>query len=204
MPSKFGRSVPHGVYVPLYTFFHADESLDLESYKRHVQFVAGAGVGIVALGSSGEAVHLSRDERNAVVSATREVLDADSALKNIPLIVGTSASSTRETIEFTKDAARLGADFAMVIAPGYFAGTLHKQALKQFFIDVAQASPVPIMVYNYPGAAAGIDIDSDLMREIAAAAPNAVGTKLTCVAVGKLSRITTLRDDFAVFGGFVD
>lgn len=63
-------------------------------------------------------MHLSRDERNAVVSATREVLDADSALKNIPLIVGTSASSTRETIEFTKDAARLGADFAMVIGPG--------------------------------------------------------------------------------------
>ncbi|GJN90061.1 hypothetical protein Rhopal_003059-T1 [Rhodotorula paludigena] len=167
MPSKFGRAVPHGVYAPLYTFFNDDESLDLESYKKHVRFVASAGVGIVALGSSGEAVHLTRDERNVLISATREVLDGDSALASIPLIVGTSASSTRETIEFAKDAARLGADFGMVISPD-------------------------------PGAAAGIDINSDLMTEIASASTNIVGTKLT------LSRITTLRDNFAVFGGFVD
>ncbi|GAA5999663.1 dihydrodipicolinate synthase family protein [Rhodotorula paludigena] len=204
MPSKFRRAVPHGVYAPLYTFFNDDESLDLESYKKHVRFVASAGVGIVALGSSGEAVHLTRDERNVLISATREVLDGDSALAGIPLIVGTSASSTRETIEFAKDAARLGADFGMVISPGYFAGALTREAIKQFYVDVAEASPIPILVYNYPGAAAGIDINSDLMTEIASASTNIVGTKLTCGAVGKLSRITTLRDDFAVFGGFVD
>ncbi|GAA5839423.1 hypothetical protein JCM9279_005935 [Rhodotorula babjevae] len=204
MPSKFGQFVPRGVYAPVYTYFRDDETLDLEAHKRHIRFVASAGVGIVALGSSGEASHLTRDERNEIISATREVLDADPALASIPLIVGTSAGSTRETIDFTKDAAKLGADFAMVISPGYFAGLMSREAIKQFYVDVADASPIPILVYNYPGASSGIDIDSSLMTEIVAAAPNVAGTKLTCGAVGKLSRITTLRDDFAVFGGFVD
>ncbi|GAA6032188.1 hypothetical protein JCM8097_007115 [Rhodosporidiobolus ruineniae] len=202
--SKFGRTVPAGVYAPLYTFFHADESLDLEAYRRHVLTVASAGVGIVTLGSSGEAVHLTRDERNQIIDATREVLDSDPSLAQIPLIVGASASSTKETIQFTKDAAERGADFVMTITPGYFAGALDKAAIKQYFIDVAAESPLPVLVYNYPGAASSIDINSDLMSEIVAASPNVVGTKLTCGAVGKLSRIATLRENFAVFGGFVD
>ncbi|GAA5943811.1 hypothetical protein JCM3775_000196 [Rhodotorula graminis] len=202
--TKFGRFLPRGVYAPINTFFHDDESLDLDTFKKHAHYVASAGVGLVALGSMGEAVHLSHSERNAVVTAAREALDADPALADIPLIVGTGACSTRETIELTKEAAERGANYAMVIAPGYFAGALGKPALKQFFVDVAEASPIPIIVYNYPGAASGIDIDSDLMTEIAAASKNIVGTKLTCGSVGKLSRLTTLRDDFAVLGGFVD
>ncbi|GAA6049621.1 hypothetical protein JCM3770_005039 [Rhodotorula araucariae] len=202
--TKFGRMLPHGVYAPLNTFYNDDESLDLDTFKQHAQFVAAAGVGLVALGSMGEAVQLTHDERNAIIAAAREALNADSALDDIPLIVGTGASSTRETIQLTREAAELGADFAMVIAPGYFAGALSKQALKQFFVDVAEASPIPVIVYNFPGASAGIDIDSDLMTEIAAASRNIVGTKLTCGSVGKISRLTTLREDFAVLGGFVD
>ncbi|TNY22718.1 putative dihydrodipicolinate synthase [Rhodotorula diobovata] len=202
--TKFGRFLPRGVYAPLNTFYNDDESLDLETFKKHAQYVASAGVGLVALGSMGEAVQLTHEERNAVVTAAREALDADPALADIPLVVGTGAVSTRETIALTKEAAERGANYAMVIAPGYFAGALSKQALKQFFVDVAEASPIPVIVYNYPGAAAGIDIDSDLMTEIANASKNIVGTKLTCGSVGKLSRLTTLREDFAVLGGFVD
>ncbi|BGP39850.1 hypothetical protein JCM10450v2_003823 [Rhodotorula kratochvilovae] len=202
--TKFGRMLPKGVYAPLNTFYNDDESLDLDTFKQHVQFVAGAGVGLVALGSMGEAVQLTHDERNSIVTAAREALDADPALADIPLIVGTGACSTRETIQLTREAAERGANYAMVIAPGYFAGALNKQALKQFFVDVAEASPIPILVYNFPGASAGIDIDSDLMTEIAAGSKNIIGTKLTCGSVGKLSRLTTLREDFAVLGGFVD
>lgn len=66
------------------------------------------------------AVQLTHSERNTLVSAAREALDADPALAKIPLIVGTGASSTRETIELTREAAERGADFAMVIAPGAF------------------------------------------------------------------------------------
>ncbi|GAA5843599.1 hypothetical protein JCM11251_007127 [Rhodosporidiobolus azoricus] len=200
--TKFGRIVPRGVYAPVNTFYkdNKEQDLDVETFKKHVQYVAGAGVGIVALGSMGEAVQLTHSERNTLVSAAREALDSDPALAKIPLIVGTGASSTRETIELTKEAAERGADFAMVIAPGYFVGALGKDALKAFFVEVAEASPIPV----HPGAAAGIDMNSDLITEIAAAAPNVVGVKLTCGSVGKLTRLTTLREDFAVLGGFVD
>lgn len=64
------------------------------------------------------AVQLTHQERNQVVKAARSALDADSSLSQVPLIAGTGASSTKETIELTKEAAEAGADFAMVISPG--------------------------------------------------------------------------------------
>jgi hypothetical protein len=144
--SKFGNNVPHGVYSPLTTFYedNKEQDLDLATYQEHVKFVASAGVGIVCLGSMGEAVQLTHQERNQVVEAARQALDSDNNLSKIPLIVGTGASSTKETIELTREAAERGADFAMVITPGYFAGALHKEALKTFFVDVAEASPIPV------------------------------------------------------------
>ncbi|GAA5923180.1 hypothetical protein JCM1841_005918 [Sporobolomyces salmonicolor] len=209
--SKFGKHVPHGVYAPLATFYKSnkEQDLDLETFKKHVQYVAGAGVGVVALGSTGEAVQLQHAERNQVVEAARSALDADPKLAKIPLIVGTGASSTRETIELSKEAAERGADFCMVITPGYYAGAFSKEALKTYFLDVAEASPIPVIIYNcklpiHPGVTGGIDLDSDTITEIANASDNIAGIKLTCGSVGKLTRVTTLRDDFAVLGGFVD
>lgn len=96
---------------------------------------------------------------------------------------------------------------------------MSKAALKTFFVEVAAASPLPIMMYNYPGAAGGIDMDSDLVGEIAREAPNICGIKLTCGAVGKLGRITaqtatpafakfprqsSAAPDFVTLGGFAD
>lgn len=97
---------------------------------------------------------------------------------------------------------------------------MSKEALKQFFADVAKASPIPVMIYNYPGATGGIDLDSDTIVEIAQENPNICGVKLTCGAVGKLTRITAatategfakyprahseVAPDFITLGGFAD
>lgn len=89
-----------------------------ESCSHQTLLPDGTAVGIVALGSSGEAVHLSHHERREILLAARQVLDADASLAAIPLIAGTPASSTRETIELTRQAAECGVDFAMVITPG--------------------------------------------------------------------------------------
>ena len=128
-------------------------------------------------------------------------------------------NSQRATITLCKQAATLGADIAIVITPGYFAGALSKPALKSFFVEVAAASPLPIMIYNYPGASGGIDLDSDIITDIAREAPNICGVKLTCGAVGKLTRITAATatpgfaqyprasasaPDFVTLGGFAD
>lgn len=88
------------------------------------------------------AVHLSHEERNLVVEAARAALDEAGVANR--LIVGAGASSTRETIELCKQAHARGADACMVIAPGYFAGALSKAALRDYFVEVGNASPAPV------------------------------------------------------------
>jgi len=166
----------------------------------------------------GEAIHLSHLERVRLIHAARKALD-NARFIDFPIIMGTGAGSTRETIELGNEAAAAGADYAIVIASGYFAGALTRSALKAFFVEVAQKNPIPVMIYNFPGASGGIDLDSDLIVELAAECPNICGVKLTCGNVGKLTRIAEAVSDpawaakyprkdpqskFIVLGGFTD
>ncbi|OKL63407.1 hypothetical protein UA08_01770 [Talaromyces atroroseus] len=185
------RSLPAGIYTPLPCFFKDDEDLDLEAFKKHVQFIAGAGTVPVISGSMGEAVHLSHTERIQLIKAARSALD-EIQLTAMPIVAGAGANSTRESIELAQEAAQAGADFVMVIPPGYYAGALlanDSAAIKQFFVDIAEASPVPVILYNFPAVSNGIDINSDLIVEVVKCSPNVCGVKLTCANVGKLTRI---------------
>lgn len=85
----------------------------------------------------------------------------------------------------------------MVIPPGYYASTLlaNHESIKRFFIDIAEASPVPVIVYNFPGVSGGIDLDSEVIIDIVKTCPNVAGAKLTCASVGKITRITAVVDD---------
>ncbi|KAL1836768.1 hypothetical protein VTK73DRAFT_4929 [Phialemonium thermophilum] len=182
MPATERLLLPRGIYTPLPTFFSPDdEDVDLDAFAQHVRFVARAGTIPVVAGSAGEAPHLSRAERTQLISTARSALDA-CGLGHVPLVAGVGASSTRETISLACDAADAGADFAMVIPPGYYAGQLQKEggrALGQFFLDVAVASPIPIVLYNFPAVSGGIDLDSDLVVRVVRASDNVVGVKLT-------------------------
>lgn len=97
----------------------------------------------------GEAIHLSHPERVKLIQVVRKVLD-DAALTHVPIIAGTGAGSTRETVELTLQAANAGADYAIAIASGYFAGVLanNRAALKAFWAEIADKSPIPVMIYN--------------------------------------------------------
>lgn len=97
----------------------------------------------------GEAHHLSHSERVTLIKAARSALD-DAGFATMPIIAGTGAGSTRETIELSKEAAAAGADCAIVICSGYFAGALtgNAKALKAFWIEVAAKSPIPVLIYN--------------------------------------------------------
>lgn len=107
----------------------------------------------------------------------RQVLDENKLA--FPLIVGTGLVSTRETTLMTRQAADAGADVVLVIPSGYYASLMTRQALKAFFMDVQAASPVPVMLYNFPGAAGGVDMDSDLLLDLAREGSNFCGAKLT-------------------------
>ncbi|KXJ91585.1 hypothetical protein Micbo1qcDRAFT_163361 [Microdochium bolleyi] len=203
MPASV-KPLAEGVYVPTVAFFKADDELDLETTQRHAVHLAESGVaGLVIHGSNGEAVHLSREERSQLIKATRAAVDhADH--HHLPLIAGCGAQSTREVIQLCKDAADAGANYAIVLPPSYYGGLLDTSKIHQHFCDVADRSPIPIMIYNYPGATPGLDLSSDTILKISQH-PNVWGVKLTCGNTGKLARIVDeCKEGFFVGGGSAD
>ncbi|OCK84716.1 dihydrodipicolinate synthase [Lepidopterella palustris CBS 459.81] len=183
------RSLTPGIYVPTVAFFDpVTEDVDVDTTAKHAVRLAEAGVaGITTQGSNGEAVHLSHNERNLVTSTTRRALD-DAGFEYMPVIVGCGAQSIRETVELCHEAASAGGDYALVLPPAYYQGLFSKDTVVDFFRDVASASPIPILIYNYPGAVSGLDLNSDVIIELSQH-PNIVGCKLTCGNTGKLNRI---------------
>jgi len=178
-----------GIHVPTPAFFDpVTEDLDLKTISEHAVRLAEAGVqGLTTQGSNGEAVHMSHKERNLVTSTTRKALN-EAGFGWMPIIVGCGAQSTRETIELCHDAYEAGGDYALVLPPSYYAGLHAKETVVNFFQDVASASPIPILIYNYPPAAGGIDLSSDAIVQLSQH-HNIVGCKLTCGNTGKLNRI---------------
>ena len=207
------RPLRPGVYVPTVTFFHDNsEDLDLDTTARHVARLAKDGIaGLTTQGSNGEAVHLSHQERKLVTKTTRNALDR-AGYSDLPVIVGCGSQSTRETIELCREALQAGGDYALVLPPSYYKPMYAANSLVEFFQDVADRSPIPILIYNYPGAVAGIDLDSDVITKLAKH-PNIVGCKLTCGNTGKLGRIAAAvdaatpsdnRSGFMCMGGSAD
>ncbi|KAF2648692.1 dihydrodipicolinate synthase [Lophiostoma macrostomum CBS 122681] len=207
------RALVPGIYVPTVAFFDAvTDNVDVDTTAKHAVRLAKTGVaGITTQGSNGEAVHLSHNERNLITSTTRKALD-DAGFGYMPVIVGCGAQSTRETIELCEEAASAGGDYALVLPPAYYQGLFSKDTIVSFFEDVATASPIPILIYNYPGAVSGMDLNSDAIIQLAQHA-NIVGCKLTCGNTGKLNRIAaatraaTVSDPgsgFMCMGGSVD
>ncbi|KAF4158590.1 hypothetical protein CNMCM6936_004881 [Aspergillus lentulus] len=179
-----------GVYAPTMTFFNPDtEDLDVPTIRRHAVRLAKAGlVGLVTMGSNGEAVHLTREERKTVIRETRSAL-VEAGFANVPVIAGASENSIRGTIELCKECADAGAEYVLIVPPSYYRYAVgNDETLYEYFTAVADGSPLPIILYNYPGAVAGIDMDSDLIIRISQH-PNIVGTKFTCANTGKLTRV---------------
>lgn len=182
------RPLQAGIYVPTVCFFKDNEDLDLETIASHAVRLARAGIkGLTTQGSNGESVMLSRREKQLVTHTTRQALD-DAGFTDMPIIAGCGAQSTREVIELCEEAYSAGADYALVLPPSYYGSLHNKDTVKSFFTDIADASPVGIFIYNFPPAAGGIDLNSDVIVELSKH-PNIVGCKLTCGNTGKLNRI---------------
>lgn len=202
-----------GIYCPTLTFFDpTTEDLDLPTIAKHSVRLARAGlVGLVTLGSNGEAVHLSRSEKAAVTRTTRQALD-EAGYRNVPVICGAAEQSVRGTQELCKEGAEAGAEYVLLVPPSYYRGAMDESRLEEYYTAVADESPVPVLLYNYPGAVAGIDMDSDFIIRLVQHS-NIVGTKFTCGNTGKLTRVASATDactpkkkgsGFMAFGGMAD
>ncbi|KAH9838310.1 dihydrodipicolinate synthetase [Rhodofomes roseus] len=196
---------PSGVYVPAVLYFDENEDFDVPAIQAHILRLAKGGVtGILVQGSNGEAQHLSHDERKEAIRLTRKTLD-DNGFQQVVIIAGTGAQSTRETKKLCKDAAEAGAAFCLVLTPSVWPTQMTPEKIIKFHSDVADASPIPTMVYNFPVVTAGLNLDSDIIGELAKH-PNIVGTKLSCGTIGKLHRLTSTVPitKFATFPGVSD
>ncbi|KAI2608273.1 aldolase [Hypoxylon fragiforme] len=207
------RPLPCGIYAPTMTFFDPEtEELDIATIKKHAERLAKAGLaGLVTMGSNGEAIHCTRDEKVAVTRATREALDA-AGFTTTPIIVGATEGSVKGTIELCKQCEVVGGDYVLLLPPSYFRAQMDEEAIVGYYTAVADGSPLPIVLYNYPGAVAGIDMDSDLIIKLAEH-PNIVGTKFTCGSTGKLTRVALATNaktpasegsGYMAFGGICD
>lgn len=136
---------PRGVIPAIPTPFTADgRHVDEDALRRVVRYVVDAGVhGIMTTGGTGEFPHLSRDERRRVA----EVVVEETA-GAVSIFAGTAACSTVEAIALMEDAAAAGADAAILVPPFYF--PLPDEMLFDFFVEVARAHVLPVVVYNNP------------------------------------------------------
>jgi 4-hydroxy-2-oxoglutarate aldolase len=160
-----------GILPPITTPFYADGKVYFKKLEANVDRYSRTPVsGIVVLGSTGEAVMLSDQERRDVLKVAREA-----AAPNKVLIAGTGIESAIETLRLTEYAADLGYDVAMVRTPHYYKKQMEPANILAFYRMVADRSPLPILIYNFPQAT-GYDIPTELVIELAEH-PNLIGIK---------------------------
>src|SRR5713226_9719290 len=184
-----------GNFPPIATAFAPDGPLR-PTPDAFLEFLRAGGLdGVVVLGSNGEAAQLTEAERLQAIGWVRSALPAP-----LRLIAGTGAESTRATIERTRAAAAAGAQGALVIAPSYFRRQLTVEALRAHYHAVAQASPIPILIYNVPPHM-GYDLGAEWIVRLAGH-PNIAGIKDSS---GDMKRLPGLRaqlgPDFVLLAG---
>ncbi len=160
-----------GIIPPLPTSFDHHEELLPGKMQQNIKRLADYGLaGFLVLGSNGEQVNLTEKERRMVCEKSREAIPDGKVM-----LAGTGCQSTRATIRASRDAARAGADGVLVLNPSYYRGLMSREALVAHYRKVADASEVPVVVYNMP-ANSGLDMDAQTITEIAVH-DNIVGLK---------------------------
>jgi 4-hydroxy-2-oxoglutarate aldolase len=173
----------HGILPPITTPFYPDGNVYFKKLESNVERYSRTPVaGIVVLGSTGEAIMLSDQERRDVLKSAREA-----TAPNKVLIAGTGIESAIETLRLTEYAAELGYDVAMVRTPHYYKKQMQPANLLAFYRTVADRSPLPVIIYNFPQAT-GYDIPVELVIELAEH-PNLIGIKDSSGDVEKVQKM---------------
>lgn len=160
-----------GVLAPIPTPFNEKGVLDLCGLKRNTVFLTGCGLsGIVVMGSNGEAVHLNFKEKCRLLDRA-----AGLAPPEWTLVAGTGCCSTIESIGLTREAAAAGFHAALIITPSFYKSQMTAHVLSAYYRDLADSSPIPIVIYNMP-ANTGINLSAEILSELAVH-PNIIGLK---------------------------
>ncbi|HUL24015.1 MAG TPA: dihydrodipicolinate synthase family protein [Thermodesulfobacteriota bacterium] len=184
-----------GVMPPIATPFQ-DGKLASDKLKDNFKKWNKTGLsGYLVLGSNGEAVYLSEKEKLKTVEICRASIPASKIM-----LVGTGMESTEETIRFTNQVAKMGADCALVVTPSYFKGSMKPQILYDHFVAVAESSRIGILIYNVPQFT-GINLEPEWVAKLSRHS-NIIGIKDSSGNIGQLSEVIRLsQKGFAVFVG---
>jgi len=185
----------HGVFPPISTPF-INGKVAYDKLASNVEKWSLTGLkGFVVLGSNGEYVYLSEEEKRTVVDTVVE-----SATKEMLIIAGTGCESTAETLRLTEDCARIGVHAALVVTPHYYAGRMREAALMKHFSELADHSPIPILLYNVPKFT-HINMAADFVIRISEH-PNIIGLKDSSGNIIQLAEILNgISKDFNVLVG---
>lgn len=184
-----------GVIPPVPTPFSQQGDLDTDALKLLLRQLEPIVDGFLILGSTGEAAFLTEAERRQVFEAAREVIPA-----NKPLLVGTGGEATRLVAARNDEAYAVGADAALVLPPHYYVGAMTEAALEKHYKTLADLSPLPLMLYNFPGVTT-LALSPSLIAKLAQH-ENIIGIKDSSGNVAALTE--TMRgvpEDFQVLTG---
>jgi len=184
----------HGTYIAITTPFDEQENIALDHLQHNLDRWLSEGIdGIVVTGTTSEAVYLSLEERTQLWNFCAPQLQR--AGKRF--IAGAAAESTRATIEMVMAAAKSGAEAVLVLTPSYFKPG--PDALVRHYTEIADASPVPVLLYNYP-AFTGVEIPSQAILKLAEH-PNIHGMKDSSASLPRLATVLAYRPDFQMLTG---
>jgi 4-hydroxy-tetrahydrodipicolinate synthase len=185
-----------GIIPPVVTPMTADEEIDLDGLRRHIDWQLSRGVhGIFVLGTTGEFYALDEAEKQAVTAAA-----VAHVARRRPVFVGTGAETTREVIRLTRMAEKEGASGVSVITP-YFIRPSQAE-LVSHFTRVAESTSLPVVLYNNPATCGGLSIEPDTVAKLARV-PNIVGIKDSSGDLQNTIEIirNTPRETFSVLNG---
>jgi 2-dehydro-3-deoxy-D-pentonate aldolase len=190
-----------GLMPAMVTPFDERGEVDLGATEAVIERFIEAGVaGISPLGSTGEASHLTSEERKRFIEEVTRIVAG-----RVPLVVGVGAAGTREAIDLARHAEGVGADAVLVVSPFYW--KVGEEGLFRHFAVVAEAVEIPVLIYNLP-MLTGIDLSPSLIGRIAAECPNVSGLKDTVTeylhTVGVLREVKPIGPDFSVLSGWED
>jgi len=192
--SRFGGIIP-----PLVTLFDRQGRIDEEANLAHLDFIIAGGVhAVFPLGSTGEAMHLSGDERRAFARLVVQHVDG-----RVPVLVGCLSTSTDEAVALARHAEETGADGVLVIPPYYW--TPNDRAIETHIGAVAAAVRLPVLIYNFP-AVVGRSIPAPLVARLASAYDSVLGIKETVDSISHIheviARVKPAKPAFSVLCGY--
>jgi len=188
-----------GIIPPLVTLFDGRGRIDEEANERHIDFLIAQGVhGLFALGSTGEVMHLSADERRRFAALVVGHVNG-----RVPVLIGCASTSSEEAAAFARHAQESGADGVVALPPYYWAPP--DRSIETHISAVAAAVELPVVIYNFPSVV-GRSISPDVVASLARSRANVLGIKETIDSIAHIqlviARVKPFKPEFSVLCGY--